>query len=142
QFISLVFQFKNGTTSINQAAYQESILQEFLENPMGERHVAWRKVDDTNFDCTKEPAASDIQFMKGCNFYRQSPLEYTLEGFGDADWAGDAETRRSTTGAIMRIGLMSNEGDDLIDYEDEEEQQHVLSTAAPATAADTKEVKK
>ncbi|KAJ3003196.1 UNVERIFIED_CONTAM: hypothetical protein HDU68_005807, partial [Siphonaria sp. JEL0065] len=139
QFISLVFQFKKGAASISQAAYQNLILQEFLENPTGERQVPWRKIDDTAFDSVLEPSAEDQNFMKGKDFYwsssiphhysanysaccwktgtshyqdllnslgpwkTESPMEFTLEGFGDADFAGDAgdaETHRSTSGAV------------------------------------------
>jgi hypothetical protein len=158
QFISIVFKFENGATSLSQTAYLETILLEFLENPSGERRTAWKKCDDTEFDSAKEPTANDTEYLKNRNYYRlvgllqyltitrpviqyavgklarhttktrrihweraQELLEYlnafrshgllyrqtgnlTLEGYGDADFAGDSETRRSTSGILIRLG--------------------------------------
>ncbi|TPX42605.1 DNA-directed DNA polymerase [Chytriomyces confervae] len=159
QFISIVFGFKEGQVTLNQAAYLENILDEFLENPKGRRSQPYRSVNDKEFDTTQEPSSTDLHFMKEHNYFRlvgklqfltvtrpviqyavgklarhttktrithwkaaQELLEYlnntrdhglcfqqtgqklVVEGYSDSDFAGDSETRRSTTGVLVRVG--------------------------------------
>jgi hypothetical protein len=48
-----------------------------------------------------------LRYLKGTKSdgvtYWRSEEELSLEGYSDADWAGDPETRRSTTGYLFRL---------------------------------------
>jgi len=73
-------------------AYALSQLCKFVQNPGQTHYVALKRL---------------LRYLSGTRtlglLYRRGPGSFMLEGYSDSDWAGDVDTRRSTTGFLFHI---------------------------------------
>ena len=90
--VMIIQDLKGGTVWMGQPSYTESILQKFntaeakpVKTPI--KHILRYLVETTNY---------------GLLYKRNSQLECC--GYSDADWAGDIDDCKSTSGYVFQIG--------------------------------------
>jgi hypothetical protein len=75
-------------------AYSVGFVSRFMENPTTEHLAAVKRI---------------LRYISGtldhgCHYQRRKKEQSPLVGYSDSDWAGDVDTRRSTTGVLFFLG--------------------------------------
>eukprot|EP00253_Pinus_taeda_P027081 PITA_27081 len=106
-FLGMEVWKKDGEVFVSQGKYANEILRKFhmekckpMQTPLASN---WRKEDATSGEASKHV----LRYLRGTSQYG---LWYRwiegvkLQGFTDADWAGNPSDRKSTSGGIFNLG--------------------------------------
>ena len=69
-YLGLRVQYDDTTTTLDQEAYLDTVLKEFLEQPLMKRRTPWDPSMDEAFDAEREPSAEDAAYLSSRNYWR------------------------------------------------------------------------
>jgi hypothetical protein len=99
QFRSLVGCLQYLTFTRPDIAFSVNAVCQFMHNPTTDHYNAAKRI----LRYIKGTLDSGIMFKKGDLWDKQAQLTVQLSAFSDADWAGDPNDRKSTTGFVIML---------------------------------------
>ncbi|XP_028949353.1 uncharacterized mitochondrial protein AtMg00810-like [Malus domestica] len=91
-FLGLQITYQPDGLFVSQTKYIKDMLEKFMHNPMDSHVVAVKRI---------------LRYLSGTLHYglQFQTGKLQLQAYSDADWAGDPNDRRSTSGHIVYFGL-------------------------------------